>query len=197
MTENIEKTGLPRLMLTSLRCWAATLAVCCVCYTAAILAIGQIFVPYTANGSLIKNENGEIIGSEMLAQKFEKPEYFHPRPSAVDYNAMGAAGSNLSPTSPSVRERAAGIIEKESTFTQERVPADMLTASGSGLDPHITVKAAVFQADRVAKARNLPAEEVKKLIEKHAVKTGGFFTPEPLVNVLVLNIALDKTGEKQ
>ena len=105
--ENIRTT---RQILISARMVLTTMAVCCGVYTLVILGIGQIMAPYTANGSLLRNEQGEIIGSEAIAQAFTRPEYFWPRPSAVDYNAAAAGGSNWSPTNPAIRERAVKIL---------------------------------------------------------------------------------------
>lgn len=103
----------------------------------------------------LKNASGEYVGSRQVAQAFTQDKYFHSRPSAVDYNGAGAAGSNLSPTSPGITERAQEIIKKYGANAENPIPADMVTASGSGLDPHITLAAAKFQMPRVAKARGM------------------------------------------
>lgn len=182
-------------LATSLRVVVFTMLVCCGLYTLLIYGIGQTITPHTAEGSLITSAQGKVIGSELIAQKFTKPEYFWPRPSAVDYNAAGAGGSNLSPTNPKVRERAQEIIGLEGASADNPIPADLVTASGGGLDPHITLEAARFQAERVAKARGLPKEYVMGIIENHALKAGGMLMPDPLVNVLQLNIDLDKKVE--
>ncbi len=193
MKEDKENIGIARQLVTSVRVVIFTMAVCCALYTLLIYAIGQALAPNTAEGSLVTDAQGKVVGSELIAQKFTRPEYFWPRPSAADYNAAGAAGSNLSPTNPKLRERALEIIGLEGTTADNPIPADLVTASGGGLDPHITIEAARYQAKRVAKARGLSEEEVMGIIENHALKTGGMLTPEPLVNVLLLNIELDKT----
>lgn len=172
-----------------------TMAICCGLYTAAILGVGQVFVPYTANGSLIQNGQGKTVGSELIAQKFSRPAYFWPRPSAVKYNASASGGSNLSPASPALHNRVetirAGRLAKEAT----PIPADLVTTSGSGLDPHITLSGARYQVERVASARGLSREKVIGILEQYAKRTGDVLTPEPLVNVLLVNMALD--GERQ
>ncbi|MBI5551094.1 MAG: potassium-transporting ATPase subunit KdpC [Desulfobacterales bacterium] len=169
-----------------------TLAICSLAYPLLILAIGQAVTPFTANGSLLRGNDGRIVGSAALAQGFARPEYFWPRPSAVDYNASAAGGSNLSPANPALRARAEDLLGRLGREAGSAVPADLVTASGSGLDPHITLAAARWQTRRVATARGLPAEDVAALIEKHARRSEAFFAPEPLVNVLLLNIALDR-----
>ena len=165
----------------AVRAAVLSILLCCVAYTLVIWAVAQILVPDTANGSLVKNASGEYVGSRQVAQAFTQDKYFHSRPSAVDYNGAGAAGSNLSPTSPGIAERA-----------QEIIPADMVTASGSGLDPHITLAAAKFQMPRVAKARGMSEAELRKIIDSQVEYPGGIMRNEPIVNVLMLNLALDQ-----
>lgn len=195
MKENRENAGFAKQLVTSVRIVIFTMLVCSVLYTLLIFAVGQALTQHTAEGSLVTDAQGKVIGSELIAQKFTKPEYFWPRPSASDYNAAGTAGSNLSPTNPKLRDRALEIIGAMGTTADNPVPADLVTASGGGLDPHITLEAARYQAKRVAGARGLSEEEIIGLVENHALKTGGPLTPEPLVNVLLLNIELDKTVE--
>ena len=195
MKDNKEKMGALDQLVTSARVVIFTMLVCSGLYTLFVYAVGQAVTPYTAEGSLITDPRGKVIGSELIAQKFTKPEYLWPRPSASDYNAAGTAGSNLSPTNPKLRERALEIIGTMGTTADNPVPADLVTASGGGLDPHITLEAARYQAKRVAAARGLPEEEIQRLIENHALRTGGMLTPEPLVNVLLLNMELDKKAE--
>lgn len=191
MNDNKEKGGIAGQLVTSVRVVVFTMLVCCGLYTLFVFAVGQAVTPHTAEGSLVTDTQGKVIGSELIAQKFTRPEYFWPRPSASDYNAAGTAGSNLSPTNPKLRERALEIFGLEGAAEDNPIPADLVTASGGGLDPHITLEAARYQAKRVAKARGLSDEEVMGLIENHALKSGGLLTPEPLVNVLLLNIELD------
>lgn len=177
---------------TNVRLVIATMFVCCVLYTLLILGIGQTFVPFSANGYLLYNDKGEIIGSSQIAQSFTGPHYFWPRPSAVDYNAAATGGSNLSPASKELRERAEKTISIYGATVDNKIPADLVTASGAGMDPHITLAAAEYQLDRVATTRGVDKDIVKKLIAEHTTIPGSFLTNAPIVNVLELNIALDK-----
>ncbi len=181
-----------RALLASLRVVAATLAVCVVGYTSLILAVAQVFVPASASGSLVTGPDGAIVGSALIAQAFTRPEYVWPRPSAVDYDAAGAGGSNKSPTSPELTERAIALIERYGATPARPLPPELVTASGGGLDPHLSARAARWQAQRVAAARGLPLGRVEALIEEHAFAPGGDLTPQRLVNVLELNLALDR-----
>ena len=140
---------------TSLRITVVTMLICSGLYTFVILMAGQAFTPATAGGSIVRDEHGEVIGSKLIAQKFTRPEYLWPRPSAVDYDAAESGGSNLSPAGEALRQRAQENIQRLSGDNQSAIPADLVTASGSGLDPHITEKAALFQADRIARALSL------------------------------------------
>jgi potassium-transporting ATPase KdpC subunit len=177
--------------VTSGRIMLATMAVCCLLYAGVILSFGQLVTPHRANGSLVRNGQGEVVGSVLIAQGFSRPEYFWPRPSAVDYNASAAGGSNLSPTNPELRSRAQAIVAKMGGADKRPIPADLATASGSGLDPHITLDAARVQAERVASTRGLSIEAVDTLLEKCAERPGGALTPGSVVNVLLVNMALD------
>lgn len=192
MNTNNEAISTTRQILISARMVLTTMVICCGVYTLLILGIGQIMVPYTANGSLLSNEQGEIIGSESIAQAFTRPEYIWPRPSAPDYDASATGGSNWSPTNPALRERAVKILDRMRVEEGNPLPADLVTASGSGMDPHITLKAAQYQMARVAEARGIPVSSVQTVLENNTEKTGGLLTNEPLVNVLLVNIALDK-----
>lgn len=192
MHTNLEAISTTRQILISFRLVLTTMVVCCGIYTLVILGIGQTMVPYTANGSLLQNEQGKIIGSEAIAQAFTRLEYFWPRPSSPDYDASATGGSNWSPTNPALRERAVKILDRLGVEVGKPLPADLVTASGSGMDPHITLKAAQYQVTRVAEARGISDHSVQTVLEHHAEKTGGFLTPEPLVNVLLVNIALDR-----
>ncbi len=178
----------------SLRVTVATMLICVVGYAAVILGVAQVLRPETANGSLIRRPDGTIVGSRLIAQKFEQPGYFWPRPSAPDYNASGAGGSNKSPTSPDLTTRAAALVDLYGATPARPLPADLAAASGGGLDPHITAHAARYQAERVAGSRGLPLEKIEAMISQHAFSPGGPFTPDRLVNVLELNLALDAQG---
>lgn len=167
--------------MTTLRLTLASILLCGFLYVPGILAFAKAVSPEKAEGSLVTDGSGKIVGSRLIAQAFTSDRYFHPRPSACDYNGQGAAGSNLSPTNPELTARAQGIIEANGANSSRPIPADLVTASGSGLDPHITLAGARYQIDRVAKARGLTADAIDALIP-----------PNPTVNVLELNLALDR-----
>jgi K+-transporting ATPase ATPase C chain len=171
------------------------MVICCLLYPLVIWGLGQTLTPNSANGSLVSNDRGEIVGSALIAQKFDRPEYFWPRPSAVDYNAAAAGGSNRSPAHPELRERAMNLAARFRASAAAPIPADLVTASGSGLDPDITLAAAKYQAARVAAARGLPVETLVELLDQYARRPGGALTPQPLVNVLRVNMALDGLGK--
>jgi K+-transporting ATPase ATPase C chain len=192
MDNAIEKVGLLRQAETAVRTVVVTMAICCLLYPLFILGVAQTWRPYSANGSLARNNRGEIVGSALLAQGFSRPEYFWPRPSEVEYNAAAAGGSNLSPTNPELRVRAKAQAARFGATAGDILPADLATASASGLDPHITLAAANYQTVRVASARGLSVETVKELLARHAQRPGGALTPEPLVNVLLVNLELDR-----
>jgi K+-transporting ATPase ATPase C chain len=178
--------------ITSLRLFVLSIVICSAGYSAVMLAFASVAAPEKRQGSLIQNENGTIVGSRLLAQNFTRPEYFWPRPSACDYNASATAGSNLSPTNPKITDRAKEIIGRLQPGEGELVPADLVLASGGGMDPHITFAAAKFQVPRVAAARNLPAERLEELVGEHIDSaTLVAFGGEAVVNVLELNLALD------
>jgi len=179
-------------LMTSMRIAMVTMLVCCGAYMLVILGFGRIVTPETADGSLVKDLNGNVVGSVLIAQKFSRPEYFHPRPSAVDYNAAASGGSNLSPAGSKLAERAASVIDTMGGDHPSLIPADLVTESGSGLDPHITIEAAKYQAERVAKVRGLEPDTVMSLVMKQVKRPGGLFAPEPLVNVLMANMELDQ-----
>lgn len=180
--------------IASLRTAAVTLAICVAGYTGVILGIAQMFTPATAEGSFI-TVGDQVVGSRLIAQNFTEPRYFWPRPSAVGYNGAGAGGSNKSPTSPDLTARARQLVELHGATPENALPAELAAASGSGLDPNITAQAARYQAARVAKARSIPQSRIEALIEQHAAAPGGRFTPDRLVNVLQLNLALDAATE--
>jgi len=163
-------------------------------YHVVLWAIGRVAFPAQAEGSLIRRSDGTIIGSRLIAQKFTRPEYFQPRPSAVDYNAASTGGSNYAPSNPdhlkAAQERL-DALSKQEAVEAERVPSEMVTASGGGLDPHIPPAAAELQAPRVGAARKVAVERVRKLIAAHTEPPTFGFLGRARVNVLELNLALD------
>lgn len=176
--------------------------VCCGLYPLVVFGIAQIAFHNQANGSLIVDKDGTIHGSRLLGQGFTDAKYFHPRPSAAGngYDAANSSGSNLGPTSQklndAIKDRIAAYRAENGLKETDSVPADAVTASGSGLDPHISVHNAELQAPRVAKARGLPIERVAELIRANSDAPDLGILGESGVNVLELNLALDGTGTK-
>lgn len=168
-----------------------------VIYPAVITGLCQMLFRDQANGSLI-SQNGQIIGSSLLAQNFTRPEYFHPRPSNAGtegYDPTASSGSNLGPTSQKLYDRvkvAADRFRKENPDYSGAIPADALTASASGLDPHISAANAAAQMARVAKARHVDISKIQTLIASATEGRGLGFLGEPRVNVLKLNLELDR-----
>ena len=171
--------------------------VCCGLYPLVVFGISQAFFRDKANGSLIVDQDGTVRGSRLLAQGFTTDKYFHPRPSAAGtgYDAAGSSGSNLGPTSQKLNDEIKDRIEayrKENGMkADEAVPADAVTTSGSGLDPHISLHNAELQTARVAKARSVSEEQVHELIQQNTDGRALGLLGDPGVNVLVLNRALD------
>ena len=175
-------------------------------YPYAITGMAQLAFPHQANGSLVTRD-GAVIGSELMGQLFAKDEYFHGRPSATSapdpadstktvdapYNAANTGGSNLGPTSKALIERIQGDVERlKEENPNARIPIDLVTTSASGLDPHISPEAALFQVPRVAKARNMPEDRVRQLVQDQTQGRYLGVFGEPRVNVLALNLALDR-----
>lgn len=167
-------------------------------YPALVTLIGRGVFPHEAEGSLVKRGD-VIVGSQLLAQKFESPRYFWPRPSAGDFATLPSGASNLGPASQALRDaveaRAKHLRETHPGAAADSIPPDLLFASGSGLDPEISPEAAEFQTERVAAARHFTpaqAENLRKLVKTHTQARQGAMLGEPRVNVLALNLALDE-----
>ena len=166
-------------------------------YPGVVTGLSQLLFPTAANGSLVQ-QNGRIIGSALIGQNFTRAEYFQPRPSAAGndgYDPTASSGSNFGPTSQKLADRVKASVEK---FRKENpeytgpIPADLLTASGSGLDPHLSPASAAAQAPRVAKARGVSQERIRQLVAQFTEDRDLGFLGEPRVNVLRLNLALDQ-----
>jgi potassium-transporting ATPase KdpC subunit len=181
-----------------------------VAYPFAITGIAELIFPDKAQGSLVERD-GKVVGSSLIGQQFTSEGYFHGRPSATTapdpndpaktvpapYNAANSGGSNLGPTSKALIERLGGDIEKlKQENPSAQVPADLVTTSGSGLDPHISPEAALFQVPRVAKARNLPENVLRQLVAANTSDPLIGLLGEPRVNVLELNLALDRVAPR-
>lgn len=182
-------------MLVALRFLIAMTIILGIVYPATVLAVGQLLTPTTANGSLITGPNGQVVGSSLIGQQFDGPQWFAGRPSAAGdgYDAMSSGGSNLAADSPELQQlidQRRADIAAANGVNPSAVPPDAVTASASGLDPDISPEYALLQVDRVAAARGLNAGQVNDLVESHILgRTWGFIGQER-VNVLELNLAL-------
>jgi len=171
--------------------------ICCGIYPLVVFGIAQAAFHDKANGSLIVDRDGTIRGSRLLGQGFTAEKYFHPRPSSAGngYDAVNSGGSNLGPTSQklndAIKDRIATYRTENGLKESDPVPADAVTASGSGLDPHISLRNAELQIPRVAKARGLEADKIRALVKQYTVSADLGILGEPGVNVLQLNLALD------
>jgi potassium-transporting ATPase KdpC subunit len=179
-------------------------------YPFVMTGIAGVIFPYQAQGSLIE-QDGKVVGSALIGQEFTSDKYFRGRPSAtvgpdpndptkttsVPYNAANSGGSNLGPTNKVLIERVRGDVDKlKQESPSAQVPTELVTTSGSGLDPHISPAAALFQVPRVAKARNMPEDRVRRLVDEQVEGRTLGFLGEPRVNVLALNLALDRAAAR-
>lgn len=172
--------------MSALRFVVVTMLLCGGLYPGVLLGVA-LLAPDAANGRLIVRD-GQVVGSALVGQKFSRSEYLWPRPSAVDHNAAAAGGSNLGPTNPALTERAKASIA--ALGGDGPVPADLVTASGGGLDPHVTLAGALYQVPRIARARGVDGARIAAVFEA-AAEPEGVFRPA-LVNVLQANLALDE-----
>jgi K+-transporting ATPase ATPase C chain len=175
-----------------------TLLLTGVAYPLLVTGLAHLLFPHQAGGSLVTDDQGRIIGSELIGQRFSLPAYFQPRPSAAGepgYDPLASGGSNLGPTSRKLRDRAIREVErlhKGNPGAAAAIPAELVTASASGLDPHLSLEGARWQAPRVARARGVAPERVEAVIQAHLEGRDLGFLGEPRVNVLLLNLALDR-----
>jgi len=181
----------PAIVLTLLLCVLTGLV-----YPGVVTGVAQLLFPWRANGSVIE-VNGRLVGSELIGQGFDRPEYFHPRPSAAGsgYDATASAGTNKGPTDRKLADtliaRNVARVVEEDEAKRGKIPSDMVTASASGLDPHISPANAALQVARVARARGVGEAQVRDLVDRHTEGRQLGLLGDPRVNVLVLNLALD------
>src|SRR5579883_2280843 len=186
-----------KTLLPAIRISVVLLIICGGIYPAVVVVVGQALFPFQAQGSIINGRNDKPIGSELIAKAFDKDIYFHPRPSTAGpdgYDATQSSGSNLGPTNKNLIDRvktAAAALHQENPSLAV-LPADLLTTSGSGLDPDISPEAAMAQVPRVAKARGVSPDRVAALVESHITGRDLGIFGDPRVNVLELNLALDQ-----
>ncbi|HJT65518.1 MAG TPA: potassium-transporting ATPase subunit KdpC [Pyrinomonadaceae bacterium] len=182
-------------MLTAILMTIVTTVLFGLVYPLVITGLAQVIFPENANGQLIRAADGTVLGSRLLGQRFVSPGYFRSRPSAAGengYDAGASSGSNLGPMNPKLIERVKSDLAKVQIENPgRRVPVDLVTTSGSGLDPHISPAAAEFQIPRVARERGMSQDELRQLVNEHTEQRQFGFLGEPRVNVLELNLALD------
>jgi len=187
-----------RHIIIGLRVTAVTLVLTGIVYPCLVTAVAQVLFPRQASGSLVTDESARVVGSALIGQRFDKPWYFQPRPSAAGekgWDATASSGSNLGPTSRKLRDRVRADIErlrKGNPDAAGPVPDELVTTSASGLDPHLSPAAALWQVPRVARARAIAPERVLAILESMIEGRDLGLLGEPRVNVLLLNLALDR-----
>jgi len=187
-----------RTFVIACRAAVFTLILTGVAYPLLVTGLSQLLFPNKANGSLVNDERGQLVGSELIGQAFSHPAYFHPRPSAAGekgYDATASGGSNYGATSQKLRDRVISDLEclkKENPEAAAKVPAELLTASASGLDPHLSPAGVRWQVPRVAQARKVAPERIEAVILNYTEGRDLGFLGEPRLNVLLLNLALDR-----
>jgi K+-transporting ATPase ATPase C chain len=199
MPARTEESGMiKRELYVSLRTTLVTLLLTGIAYPLAVTGAALLLFPNRARGSLVADERGRVVGSELIAQSFAAPGYLQPRPSAAGekgYDATSSGASNLGPTSKALRERATNDVQRlvaENPDAEGPVPAELVTASGSGLDPHLSPAAAFWQVPRLARARGVDPARIRAVIEANVEGRDLLVLGEPRVNVLLVNLALDR-----
>jgi K+-transporting ATPase ATPase C chain len=187
-----------KTMTIAIRTTIVTIVLTGILYPFVMTGLAQVLFPWRANGSLVTDEKGQVVGSELIAQGFANPAYFQPRPSAAGekgYDPTSSAGSNLGTTSRKLQDRVARdlkTLEGQNPDASGPVPVELVTASGSGLDPHISPQGALWQVPRVAKARGVAPDRVKAVVDANVEGRTFGILGEPRVNVLLVNLALDR-----
>jgi len=186
-------TGISYLAV-AIRASLVFIVLCGIFYPLATTGIAQMIMPHNANGSLVKDSSGNVVGSELIGQKFADPKYFQGRVSSIDYNAAGSGSNNYAPSNPDMLQRVKDSIEAwkhdNPDVPVSELPIALITNSGSGLDPHITPKSAEVQIPRISKLTGVAADELEKLVDKHTEGRDLGLFGEPRINVLKLNLDL-------
>jgi K+-transporting ATPase ATPase C chain len=187
-----------KTLTIAIRAAVVTIVLTGLLYPFAMTGLAQVLFPWRANGSLVTDEKGQIVGSELIGQNFANPAYFQPRPSAAGekgYDATSSGGSNLGPTSKKLQDRITedlNRLKEENPDATGPVPAELVTASASGLDPHLSPEGMLWQLPRVAKARGVAPDRVKAVVDANVEGRTFGILGEPRVNVLMINLALDR-----
>jgi K+-transporting ATPase ATPase C chain len=186
-----------RILRQALACIVVFTVITGVIYPLIVTGFAQLVFPHQANGSMLVN-NGKTVGSSLIGQSFSSPKYFWARPSAtspIPYNAANSSGSNLGPLNPALRQNVEArvkLLQNADPENKNPIPVDLVTASASGLDPHISIAAALYQIPRVARLRGIPREKVAEIVRENTQNRFMGIIGEPVVNVLQLNMALDR-----